>query len=167
MKTKWKNLRSLDEPMPRWFAPDHLARIRSLCAAVKRRTGKDAWIDTARADVCFGFIGGDGDVRLPMSCPLFKDVFKRHPFKFDNAFDTWNEESIVYALQLAAVDPKRKAAWANSIETSRKSDERADREKGLDEHIKRAHEETERKYQRHTMGKHYKGRLAVNGLRST
>lgn len=153
--------------MPLWFAPDHLARTRSLCVRVKRRTGMEAWIDTARAEVCFGFIAPDGDVRLPMSCRLFRDLYRRVPSKFDPVLDQWSEDDIVYALQLAKVDPKRKAAWAQAVETSRKSDERAEMEKHAGDYFAPALRETERRYERHAMGRHYRPRVAVNGLRST
>lgn len=125
-----------------------------------------AWIDTARADVCFGFIAADGDVRLPMSCKLFRDLYRQNPSRFDPVLDQWNEDDIVYALQLSRVDPRKKKAWADAVETSRKSDERAEFEKSIDGHFKVAAERTERAYERHTMGKHYRGRLAVNGFRS-
>lgn len=166
MKTKWPNLRPINDQMPRWFLPHHLRTIRSMCARITRRTGMLAWIDTARADICFGFVAADGDVRLPMSCKLFRDIYKTVPCLFDPILDQWHEDDIVYALQLARVDPKKKKQWADAVEKSAQSDKRAEMEKKIETSTKQAEKMTERAYERYTMGKHYKGRLAVNGLRS-
>lgn len=162
---KWKHLRSIrDKNQPRWFGGRHLSRVRSVCEAVRRRTGADAWVDVRWAQVCFGY-QQDGDVRLPMACKLFKDRNRRTPDYLDPVLSVWNEDLIVYALQLARVDPAKKARWAAAHEKARLAEMENDKAAMVEDGMKEAMKLTERQYQRHTMGRHYRGRAAVNGMK--
>lgn len=161
---KWKHLRPITSHQPRWLSGTHLDRVRRVCEAVKRRTGADAWVDVRWGQVCFGY-EKNGDVSLPFACKLFKDKARRAPDFLDPALSVWNEDSICYLLHLARVDPRKKAQWHAAVETSQKSDERLEKEKGIEDATRHALKETERAYQRHTMGRHYKGRAAVTGLK--
>ena len=161
---KWKHLRPIASLQPHWLAGNHLDRVRRVCSAVRRRTGADAWVDVRWAQVCFGYEKA-GDVSIALSCELFKDKARRAPDFLDPALSIWNEDNICYLLQIARVDPRRKAHWARMLETSRKSDEANEKQRGIEDAAKLAMRQTERAYQAHTMGRHYKGRAVVAGLK--
>jgi hypothetical protein len=161
---KWKHLRPIQSGQPDWLTGTHLSRVRKVCDAIKRRTGADAWVDARWAEVCFGY-EKDGNVSLPFSCKLFKDEARRAPDYLDPVLSVWNEDSIVHLLQIARVDPRKKAEWAAAWEKMRKHDEEAEKMKDAEESVRRSWAATERAYQRHTMGRHYKGRALVSGLK--
>ena len=162
---KWKHLKPIAGSQPSWLAGTHLSRVRSVCAAIKRRTGADAWIDARWGEVCFGYETAGGNVSLPFSCKLFKDRSRQTPDYLDPVTSTWSEDSIVDLIHIARVDPRKKAQWAASWEKMRKQEEVNEKEQAMDDGVREAMKMTEKSYQHHTMGRHYKGRAAVNGLK--
>lgn len=163
---KWKHLKHIGEHMPRWFDNAHLSRVRSVCAAVKRRTGADAWVDVRWAELCFGYVHPiDGDVRLPFSCKLFKNQARTVACRFDPLTDDYAEDDIVRFLNYAKAPEHLKESWRKAHETTRENERKSVQERDVGEATERAFENMEKAYDRHKMGRHYRGRAFVNGTK--
>lgn len=165
MSSKYANLTPVGGSPPPWVTPDVARRAKTLAARIGRRTGDRAWFDTVHKEICFGNTEADGRERVRFSCRLYRDYERNVPCLFDPLLDIWHEDSIVRMLNLASVDPKLKDHWARHYENMRKSDEANRKGELANEHARRAFEATERQYETHTMGRHYRGRAAVNGIK--
>lgn len=156
-------------PYPNLFHVEHSSlptSAKSACASIMSRTGSRAYYDKARDALCFGYEDKHGkpsllDILIPLVRP------GGGPQRFDPVADRYSVDDVVTLIQLAKVDPRIKRKWQEWHETARKSDSRAWADKEVADRMHLLRERSQRRYEQHSMGRHYRGRATVNGLKPT
>jgi hypothetical protein len=166
MAEKFPNLRTLAEGCPRWMDPAHFARVRTVAAAVQRRTGAEAWIDTLRAEVVFGYRDAEGVPMTAWGTKLYRNPGRTVPCKFDPTYSRDGvyepaEDDICRLLMQARVDPRIKERWRISRERMAEHDAAEARGRWAEEYTPEVVRLTERNRERREMGGHYRRSIAV------
>jgi hypothetical protein len=75
-------------------------------------------------------------------------------------------DEVVRLINMGRIDQRTKDTWAQWHENSRRSDAERDRDKMIEEGRDEVLRLVAKKRERQAMGRHYKGRSVVNGLKS-
>jgi hypothetical protein len=161
MAEKFPNLRTLAEGCPRQMDPAHFARVRAVAAAVQRRTGAEAWIDTLRAEVVFGYRDEWGVPMTAWGTALYRNPARTVPARFDPTANEPAEDDICRLLMQARVDPRIKERWRISRERMAEHDAAEARGRWAEEYTPEVVRLTERNRERREMGGHYRRSIAV------
>lgn len=135
-----------------------LRAARTLCRDVASRTGTRAWIDRARADLCFGYHHSEDGfialVGLPASMTrLYHDLAWSHWVGFDPLAGR-GPDQIVRVIQLAKVDPDTKAKWRKQHEKHAEDQRQATIQQAVVDAKPEAESVTEFTKRRAQMGRH-------------
>lgn len=137
------------------------------CERVEARTGATAYFDLYRGSVCFGYERG-GSVSM-------LDILVPGRSKFDPALDKLRVNGVILPcsvdecvrlINMARIDTRIKDTWAKWHENSRRSDEDRKRDQMIEDGREEVARLVARRRERQSMGRHYKGRSVVNGLKS-
>lgn len=173
MDRRFPNLRPIDgSTRPPGVADAELSVLRSRCVEVFRRTAARAWVDLRTMDIVFGYARSRPNARgqsvaridLVLGVPLRRPSGK--VTAFDPVADFMGVDDVVYCIQIARVDPKKKERWR-----AQKSIEDAARRERA---VQRAQDETTRPFldklefnrRRAGMGRHWRGSAVVSGLKT-
>lgn len=165
MPTRYPTLRPIAEDQPIWLAGGHLRRIREACARICSRTGAEAFIDTRRRKVNFGY-SRDGDVSLlDIVAPLYRGPTATVEAGFDPILDAYSEDEVVRLIRLARVPVRIKDQWKRYTETERKSAESRATERRIQDKTPQVEEFLRRRRERRGMGRHFQRSRLVNGTK--
>lgn len=146
MDTRHPNLKHVSETsLPAWVTPAHAGRLRDVCAAVRSRTGCDTYLDIERKEVVFGY-HNEGDVRPVYAWPAMVNYHGSTYNRFESSGGCdISVDDIVYVIQIAKVDPERKAVWERDRRTAMESERRNRMGSIIGEGVRDAGRELEKK----------------------
>lgn len=160
---------------PNLFRVDSMAflprSVKSGCASIMSRTGTEAFFDAYRAAVCFGYTDPEG---VPTLLDILVHV--RRSGGFDPLCDKMtvngvshpaSEDNVVRFIQMAKLDPRLKATWAKWHEQVRVGEAAKARDQVFDDGRREVLDRIKSNRERRTMGRYYRGRSVVNGLKSS
>lgn len=153
---------------PNGVSPSEHFRVVGLAEEVRRRTGASTWYDLARGSIVFGYRRRGGRRALAFSVPMFKRSNRScvTANKCDpTTGDLLGVEEIVYALSLGRVNPKLKDRWAATVRERAAHEMARKHDRDFEARLPDAMARTRRMAERYAMGRHYKGRAVVNGLK--
>lgn len=165
MVAQYPNLYRVRDGVPQWFRHKRPQALAEACNRITGRTNTVAYFDRFRSAMCFGYEKNGVptllDILVPMYRPSGADA------GFDPVLDRYSEDDVVTLIQLGKVDPKLKAKWALWHEVTRQSAADRERERIIEEGRSEVVARMRRNRERATMGRYYRGRSVVNGLKSS
>ena len=164
MAGPYPNLYRVRDGVPIWMRHANPGRVLASTRRITDRTNTVAYFDRVRNSVCFGY-ERDGvpillDILVPLNRPSGADA------GYDPVLDQYSEDDVVTLIQLGKVDPRLKAKWRQWRENSKQSTAKQDLGRMIEENKKDNERRLEKKYERYSMGRHYRGRALVSGIKA-
>jgi hypothetical protein len=169
---RWEHLTEVGPAgrRPASVTPEHWRALGAIARRVHARTGARMYADHARGQLCFGYREPNGRVGL-IGLPdlhLFRGRNRTDtPNLFRPHLDAVSEDDVVYLIQLAKVDPKVKARWKREREAQREHEAQSAMDRRWEDTRADRWSRVRSRWERMTMGRHYRGSAVVNGLRGS
>jgi len=164
MVAKYPNLYRVRDGAPQWLRHSAVNGIEAACRRITGRTNTVAYFDRFRSAVCFGYETNGIPTLLDILVPLYRS--SGADAGFDPVLDRYSEDDVVTLIQLGKVDPKLKAKWARWHENRRKTEAEKERDKMLEDGRSEVAARMQSRRERMAMGRYYRGRAVVNGLKT-
>ncbi len=165
MANGYDNLIEIGGTFPAWLSCEHAAFVRRAARSVTGRTQTTAWLDRLSREVCFGYVRDNGRAAIAWTVPVFAGPGV--PYRFDPVLGQQTEDDICLLIrQTRETTPALKEWRADNARKSRERSEK-DAEMGrLDNNSANIERTAEREYVKYSMGRHYKGKVLVNGTKT-